>query len=417
MNVKYFLPIILGLSAVFNFNVFAQQQRTKKVLFVIVDGISSDVIEKIQKPNLDLIAKTGGYTRAHVGGGKGTYSQTPTISAVGYNSLLTGTWVNKHNVWDNNIADPNYHYWTIFRFLKEQFPHKQTAVFSTWLDNRTKLLGEGLLQTNKLRINYPFDGFELDTVHFPHDKQARYIHQIDETVVHEAAGYIRSDAPDLSWVYLEYTDDMGHRYGDSEQFYEAIRLMDGQMGKLWKAIQYREQNFKEDWLMVITTDHGRDAQTGKGHGGQSDRERSTWIVTNAKDLNGNFKANPGIVDIMPVIARHLDVRIPKEQAFEVDGVSFTGKISLTDPTLKKEGDILNIKWKAWDQEGKVKIWLTTTNHFGKGERDIYHLVAQVPVTAGQAKIDLSKYPSGFFKIVLEGRYNNVNQWIVEPAAK
>ena len=93
-------------------------QKVKKVLFVIVDGIPTDVIKKVNTPSLDAIAKVGGFTESYVGGEKGGISQSPTISAVGYNSLLTGTWANKHNVWDNNIAAPNYHYWTIFRFLR-----------------------------------------------------------------------------------------------------------------------------------------------------------------------------------------------------------------------------------------------------------------------------------------------------------
>jgi predicted AlkP superfamily pyrophosphatase or phosphodiesterase len=287
------------------------QTRVKIAVFVIVDGISSDALESVARPNLEAISKVGGYTHAHVGGEKAGYSQTPTISAVGYNSLLTGTWVNKHNVWDNDIKDPNYNYWTIFRFFKEQYPGKQSAVFSSWLDNRTKLVGDGLVQTDKMRTDFPFDGFELDTIHFPHDKLKAYMHKIDEKVVDEAALTIKDKAPDLSWVYLEYTDDMGHRYGDSDQFHEAIRMMDKQMGRLWEAVRFREKNFKEDWLIIITTGHGRDVKTGKGHGGQSDRERSTWIVTNAKELNANFKADPGIVDLMPTIARHMDVVFPK----------------------------------------------------------------------------------------------------------
>ncbi|UKJ07772.1 hypothetical protein [Solitalea lacus] len=53
-------------------------------------------------------------------GEKGGYSETPTISAVGYNSLLTGVWFNKHNVPDNDIKNPNYNYQKIFRLFKEQ---------------------------------------------------------------------------------------------------------------------------------------------------------------------------------------------------------------------------------------------------------------------------------------------------------
>lgn len=393
--------------------VFSQAIKTKKVVFVIVDGISSDSKEKIPTPYLDAISKAGGYTRAYVGGGKGTYSQTPTISAVGYNSLLTGTWVNKHNVWDNDIKDPNYNYWTLFRFLEEQYPHKRTAIFSTWLDNRTKLVGTNLPQTNKLRLDYSYDGFELDTVHFKHDKESQYIHKIDEKVVDEASAYIHDNGPDMSWVYLEYTDDMGHKFGDSDQFHKAIGIMDNQMGRLWSAISYREKTFNEDWLIVVTTDHGRDNKTGKGHGGQSDRERGTWIVTNAKDLNAGFRSTPGIVDIFPTVARHLDIHIPKEQAFEVDGVAFTGKVSILSPVVQKTSDKVNISWKAMDKEGKVKIWLATTNHFQDGGSDLYHLMDEVDITNEKAEIDISKYPSGFFKIVLEGKYNSVNRWIVE----
>lgn len=412
MHLKYILGFSL-LVTCFLSNESNAQSRTKKAVFVIVDGISNDVLEKIEHPNLEAISKVGGYTRAYVGGGKGTYSQTPTISAVGYNSLLTGTWVNKHNVWDNDIKAPNYNYWTIFRFFKEQYPAKKSAIFSTWLDNRTKLAGDGLPQTNNLRTDYSFDGFELDTINFPHDKLKNYIHKIDEKVVDEAAAYIKSNSPDLSWVYLEYTDDMGHKFGDSEQFHEAIKMMDNQMGRLWEAVRYREKNFNEDWLIIITTDHGRDAKNGKGHGGQSDRERGTWIVTNAKDLNTNFKSNPGIVDIMPTLADHLQVTFPKDQAFEIDGVSLTGKISVLDAVAKNGKDAIDVTWKAVEKEGQVKVWLTATNNFEKGGRDVYYLMDEVPVTNQKATLSKAKLPKGFYKIVLEAKYNNLNRWVVE----
>jgi predicted AlkP superfamily pyrophosphatase or phosphodiesterase len=249
--ISYFVKISkLVLLFLFIATLASAQQKVKKALFIIVDGIPADVIEKVSTPNLKLIAKQGKYLRIHVGGDKDAYNQTPTISAVGYNSLLTGTWVNKHNVPDNNIKDPNYNYPTIFRLLKDQYPHKKIAVFSSWLDNRTKLVGDGLDATDKLQVDYRADGFELDTVNFKHDKESAYMHRIDEKVVEEASAAIKTNAPDLSWVYLEFTDDMGHRYGDSPQYYSAIEMMDKQVGKIWAAIQYRQQKFNEEWQIL-----------------------------------------------------------------------------------------------------------------------------------------------------------------------
>lgn len=391
----------------------AQAQKAPKVLFVIVDGIPADVIEKIPTPHLDAISKDGGYTRAFVGGEVGGYSQTPTISAVGYNSLLTGTWANKHNVWGNAIKAPNYNYWTIFKWTREYRPDLKTAIFSTWEDNRTKLIGEGLAETGKIRLDYHFDGFEKDTLAFPHDADHAYIKHIDDHVIGEAARYIRESAPDLSWVYLQYTDDMGHRYGDSDPFYDAVRIMDEQMGQLWKALQYREDHYNENWQIYITTDHGRDQETGKGHGGQSARERLIWIVTNAKGLNPYFRnREPAVVDIMPTIMRTFGIRPDKERLWEIDGIPLTGPISIANLRGVLEDDQIKLAWDAFERKGKLKIWMSLTNNFAEGGKDEYVLLKKVPIGSQSTIIDISDYPSDFYKIVLEGNNNVLNFWSI-----
>lgn len=320
--------------------------------------------------------------------------------------------MNKHNVWDNDIKAPNYHYWNIFRFLKTADTSKKIAIFSTWLDNRTKLAGDQVANAGNLSFDFHLDGLEHDTVRFPHDPQSQYINRIDETIADSAAHTIRLHAPDLTWVYLEFPDDMGHRHGDGEAFYNAIETMDKQVGRIWDAIKYRQTHFKEDWAIYITTDHGRDSVTGKGHGGQSNRERITWMVTNDKNVNNYFrKMNPGIVDIMPTLATHLRIPIPREQKMEIDGLPLNTKLTAIDATAVLKDGKLIVGWKALERSGRIKIWLATTNQFKTGGTDEYKLVAEVPLSMETAVIEMQKMPASFYKVVIETGGYFLNRWI------
>ncbi|MEC7606210.1 MAG: alkaline phosphatase family protein [Pseudomonadota bacterium] len=295
---------------------------TPKAVFILLDGIPADLVESVSTPFFDEIAKDGGYARAYVGGQAGGASESPTVSAVGYNSLLTGTWANKHRVYSNQIRSPDYRYWDIFRLVKQHNPVLNTALFSTWEDNRTKLLGHGRPEAGGDKLDYYFDGFENDEQRFPHDEAREYIKQIDDLVSREAARYLAQHGPDLSWVYLEFTDDIGHLYGDGDEMAAAITLMDTNVGRIWRSVQARQQAEDEDWLVLITTDHGRDALTGKSHGGQTDRERTIWIATNSTALNEHFRNLPGIVDILPSILTHLEIAVPQAVSEQFDGKSF-----------------------------------------------------------------------------------------------
>lgn len=388
----------------------------QKVVFVIIDGVEAEVLERVATPNLDAIAATGGHTRAYVGGERGGYSETPTISAPGYNNLITGTWGNKHNVWGNGIEKPNYNYWSVYRIIEELAPEKETAIFSTWLDNRTKLIGEGLEATKNLKIDYHFDGFENDHEMFPHDRDRLFIHKIDEHVVNEADRYIREKGPDFSWVYLEYTDDMGHKHGNSEKTDQAIRIADDQIGRIWKAIQYRKEKFGEDWMLFVTTDHGRSAESGgKDHGGQSDRERTTWIVMGGGEPNAYFKESENsIVDILPSALNFMSLPMPAERKYELDGVSLIGPVSVIQPQAVVVGKELIVNWKAMNADEEVRILLTTTNDFQKGGKDEYIEMGKVKAGDQIFKADISNYPSDFYKVVIEGKYNSVNRWVGAP---
>jgi len=318
LRLSLFLTLVAACRAPFNRPV----DPPRKAVFIILDGIPADVVEKVPTPALDAIAAAGGYARATVGGELGGPTQTPTISAPGYMSLLTGTWANKHNVWNNSKQSPNYAYWNIFRIVETVEPARKTAVFSTWLDNRTVLLGDGKPGAGDYRLDHAADGFELDTVKFPHDKASRYILAIDEHVASLAAEHIRAQGPDLTWVYLQHTDDAAHAHGDAQPFFDAVAQADAQVGRIWAAVQQR-QAMGEDWMIVVTTDHGRDPVTGKNHGGQSERERRTWIVTNQSRLDARFTTGtPAIVDIAPSILQHMRIAVPPAVVKEWEGRSF-----------------------------------------------------------------------------------------------
>lgn len=385
----------------------------KKVVFIIVDGVSADQLKTAHTPYLDSIGAIGGYSDAYVGGAKGTYSETPTISAVGYNSLLTGTWANKHNVYGNGIKAPNYNYPTIFRLFKDHSPKGTIGVFSSWLDNRTKLAGDGLKETEHLKVDYAFDGLEHDSVNYPHDNKRNFMKLIDLNVALHASETILKKGPDVSWVYLEFTDDMGHAYGDSPQLSAAITFEDGLVGRIYNAITERQKTYDEDWLLIVTTDHGRKENNGKGHGGQSERERSTWIVTNAKNTNAYFKNNtPAVVDILPTMTDFLDMEVPVEVKMEWDGVSLIRPVDATDLRVKKVEGNLVLTWKA-RSKAKGKIFVSTGNFFKSGGTDQYEFIKSVSLEKEEAIIPFTNIPGGFCKLVLETPNTMLNTWLPE----
>jgi predicted AlkP superfamily pyrophosphatase or phosphodiesterase len=408
MRIKLLLPLLFGISCWAQVG-FAQQ---KKVVFIILDGIPAQDLERVYTPNVDQIASFGGYARAYTGGKAGGFSESPTISAVGYNNLLTGTWAHKHQVWGNGIESPNYNYWTIFRYLREARPDAKMAIFSTWQDNRTKLLGENLPVTGYLRIDRAVDGLELDTLRYPHDDQSDYIHEIDQQVAQEAAAYLGAVGPDLTWVYLQYTDDMGHKYGRGSAMDAAIQKADAQVGLIWEAIQQRQQK-GEDWQLWITTDHGRKEPEGKAHGGQTESEREIWIATNAKDLNPRFLTDKAaLVDLFPSFSRFFNLVVPEHQELELDGVPLTGPLSLTELNLLGKGKNQTLSWTPGDHLETLSVYWSPTDHFAEGGQDEYFLLGEVPSDTGYFALPADLGKRSFFKVLVVGKYNSANTWKV-----
>jgi len=386
-------------------------EKTRKSVFIIVDGVPADVIERVSTPAIDEIAARGGYSRAYMGGEAGGITQTPTVSAVCYNSLLTSTWVNKHNVWNNDITHPNYHYWNIFRIAKNQKKNFTTAVFSSWLENRTELIGEGKASAGSINVDFALDGLETDKLNYPDEAHSLHIFRIDEKISETAAVCIREEAPDMMWVYLWFMDSAGHEFGDSPFFDEYLELADKQVSRIWEAVKHREKKHGEEWMIVVTTDHGRSASDGKGHGGQSERERSIWISTNVKTNEYFAQGFPAITDIAPSIARFMNFSIPEDLQYEQEGAPFIDKLSIANVKAAKTDQQIEITWDNYDNS-PVDIFLTLTNNFKNGEKEEWVKAGTVNANQKLFVFDASGQESDFYKFSLRGKHNMLPVWVI-----
>jgi arylsulfatase A-like enzyme len=199
-------------------------------------------------------------------------------------------------------------------------------------------------------------------------------------------------------------DCAGHEFGDSPFFDKYTELTDKQIGRIWEAVKYREKAFDEEWMVVVTTDHGRNAIDGKGHGGQTQRERTTWISTNVKP-NEYFKNNqPGIVDIVPSICRFMNFSIPRDVQFEQEGTPFIGKIDISNVKAEKKNNQIVITWNNYDNS-PVEIYLSTTNNFKEGKSDEWIKVGKVKASQKRFVFDSSGINTPLCKFSVRSKNN------------
>ena len=115
---------------------------------------------------------------------------------------------------------------------------------------------------------------------------------------------------------------------------------------------------------------------------------------------------------MPTMLDALDIHPKKEQLWELDGVPLTGKISVAHAKTILNGNKLELTWEAFESSENLEIWVATTNNFAKGGEDKYIRLGKVKSGEGKTTIDVSKLPSDFYKIVLQGKYNAINTWAI-----
>ncbi|CCH35396.1 alkaline phosphatase family protein [Actinosynnema sp. NPDC047251] len=187
----------------------------------------------------------------------------------------------------------------------------------------------------------------------------------DEKVAVDAEKHLANDPADASFVYFGQTDIAGHNHGaDSAQYQATLRTDDALIGRLLRAIESRPSYSNEDWLIMLTTDHGHTASGG--HGGDTPEERMTYVIAAGGGVpTGTPNAQPKIVDIAATALRHLGV------AASLDGYAL--RSAPADPfdsvTLKPRQDETGVPASVlgWTHQGPAGWSVRTTAPQGVAE--------------------------------------------------
>jgi predicted AlkP superfamily pyrophosphatase or phosphodiesterase len=237
---------------------------TPKVLVVGLDGVRPDVLKDIGlEAFLSRELPGAVFHDAFAGGLPGTDSLQATLTAPGFTSILTGVWAKEHGI-DSNLS------WKkktgIRSFLSQTLdghPERRAAILAAW-----EVLTQGSTYGEEGLYRFCPDGG-----YYVGDYPTK-----DKRVVAEGVRLIE-DGYDSLFLVIDRADHQGHLKGfspESGAYRQAIAADLDDFARLVEAIKARPSYPEEDWLVLLTTDHG-----GKGlnHGGQSPEERTTFIIS------------------------------------------------------------------------------------------------------------------------------------------
>ncbi len=246
-------------------------KTVKKAIFLGFDGYRADGLENImhsENSAIMYVSSLGGLYHTFSGGVTGVNEQA-TSTAPSWMAMLTGGWSDYNGISDNGqMKDPNAK-----TFLTEVAETGRYASFTTsWREHTA--------------VSYQPDIISSIETGLP----VEYTHQIDdEATYYQILKYVSKpqgtqkapqDDPDAIFFTFEHADHAGHDTGygnQNEAYVEACVKADSWGYEIVKAIEARSTYAQEDWLIIISTDHGG---TETGHGGQSAFERMTWLACN-----------------------------------------------------------------------------------------------------------------------------------------
>lgn len=262
-------------------------EPVRKVLFVGIDGVRTDALLAANTPCIDSLLPHSYY---NWNTDRGEY----TVSLPGWSTILHGVWPAKHGLFDNTFKTNQYStYKDIFTLAKQIKPTLSVANLSNWDDFLRITENENYAQR--------FDS--------------------DMDLKNDAIRIINSCTPDIMVLHFDNPDAFGHDSGFSptnQPYLDAITLSDTYLAEIMEVVKQREAAFNEQWLVVISTDHGGE---GTGHGNQYDlpQTRYVWSILRRPDLATSTELPiVNSVDLLPTMLNWLN--IPVQSSWNLDGV-------------------------------------------------------------------------------------------------
>jgi predicted AlkP superfamily pyrophosphatase or phosphodiesterase len=282
--------------------------RTPKVMLIGIDGVRPDVLRAVSTPNVDALIEAGAFSdRARTG--------LPTLSGPSWTSMLTGVWKEKHGIVSNEFPFPDHQlerYPDFLTRIERLAPQLRTFAVADWpplIEPQAREGGPEVAPVLSTAIDerVSLDGGRIGWA------------EADERSVEAAVQELREHDPAALFVYLGNPDEVSHHTGSIEDEYRAsIARADRQVGVLVAAVRARPTFPREDWLILISTDHGR--LPHGGHGGSSEEELTIFFLASGEAARaGTIADPPRIVDVAATALRHLGLG-PRPE-WELDGES------------------------------------------------------------------------------------------------
>lgn len=271
---------------------------TPKALVVMLDGVRADVIDNGLAPNLKLLAEgrwQPGYGSAWSFSAS-TLRDGTTESAPNHVAIATGMTAKKSGI-DANID-------LIQRGTS-------TERLPTWLARLAKARPD----VKTLHIFAWYADLRLSP-----DYGVQFIFDRDKANTRTLAKMMADrDAPDAVMWYIDLPDHAGHGHGYypySRQYAEAVRESDRYVGDVLSAIAARKTFPDEDWLVVVTSDHGG---WERAHGMMSTQCYTVPLIVAGRHVaQGRIPGVPRNYDAATTALEHF--------GFDVSKIDFDGAV-------------------------------------------------------------------------------------------